>query len=654
MNFKLPFLFVLLFVCSAMSARSSAPGNDHCTKAMLLKNVTNFCSAPRQFTNFEATPGGPDPANCFPQYLLGDTDNDVWFKFTAIASVVNIRVIGAIRTNPGGTLQYPQVALYRGDCKELYEVGCISDGQGYNIVETFISNLVVGQNYFIRVDARNQKTGSFQLCVNNFNPVPSPSSDCSTAVVLCDKSGFAVPSMSTAGTNKSELPKGICVPEESQSAWYKWTCGNSGTLTFKLTPNKPSDDLDFVLFILPNGVTDCSMKIPVRCMAAGENLGAPYSNWMRCSGPTGLTDGSTDIVEDQGCDENNDSYLAPLRMEAGKSYALMVNNYQNTGNGFSVEFGGSGSLVGPVAHFTLSKLTVATGEKLTIKNASTFAGGIKNWEWNFGVDAKPQKAKGQGPHTVSYSSSGKKSITLSIQTDNGCKVTKLRNVEVTAGKANPPKSKPAKPKVEPAKPAPPKPEPPKAEPIVVETVMDAETTISLPPTEEPAAPITESSGGPQTDEALPESSLEFSLPTESMDTVKTENQATASWADTTWTEVTYLVNFIATVYFKADSSALQLKDLETLDKVVEMLDENPRYLAHVEGHTNNLPSDDYAKKLSMARADATMAYLITKGVDPQRLTRMALGKKQVVTKEKDHTHRKLNQRVEVKLMVRKE
>ncbi len=643
MNFKSPILLVLLCFSSAMSARTSAPGNDHCSKAMLLKNVTNFCSAPRQFTNFEATPGGPDPAKCFPQYFIGDDDNDVWFKFTAVASVVNIRVIGAIRNNPGGTLQFPQMALYRGNCKALYEVGCISDGQGYNIIETFISNLMVGETYFIRVDARNHKTGTFQLCVNNFNPVPSPSSDCSTAVVLCDKSGFAVPSMSTAGVNKAELPKGICVPEESQSAWYKWTCEKSGTLTFRLSPNKPSDDLDFVLFILPNGVGDCSNKTPVRCMAAGENVGYPYATWKRCSGPTGLAESASDIVEDQGCGELSDSYLAPLRMEAGKSYALMVNNYQNTGNGFSVEFGGSGSLVGPEAHFTMSKLEIGTGEKLTIKDASSFGGGIKNWEWNFGVGAKPQKAKGAGPHTVTYSSKGKKSITLSIQTDNGCKVTKLRNVEVTTAKAKAPQPKPDTPKAEPVPPTPISPE------QIVEPAAVVQAT-----TPEPPQPLTESSGGPQLDESPLPSSLEIAMPVESIDTVKTEYQPTASWADTTWTEVTYLVNYVATVYFKADSSSLQQKDFETLDKVVSMLNDNPRYLAHVEGHTNNLPSDEYAKKLSMERAESAMAYLVSKGIDPQRLTRKALGKKQMVTKEKDHPHRRLNQRVEVKLMVRQE
>ncbi|MCF8244678.1 MAG: OmpA family protein [Saprospiraceae bacterium] len=641
MNFKSPFILALFFVCSAMGRSFAAPANDHCSKAMWLKDVTNYCSSPRQFTNYESTPGGPDPANCFPGYT-NDTDNDVWFKFTAVASVVNISVIGAIENNPGGTLQYPQFALYRGNCNALYEIGCISDGQGYNIVETFIGNLAVGETYYLRVDGRNYKTGTFQLCINNFNPVPSPSSDCTTAVVLCDKSSFTVPSMNNAGRNTAELPKGICVPEESQSAWYKWTCEESGLLSFTLKPINPSDDLDFVLFLLPNGVSDCSMKIPVRCMAAGENLGAPYSTWERCSGTTGLSPSSSDIVEDQGCDENNDNFLTPLRMESGKSYALMVNNYQNTGNGFSVEFGGSGTFVGPVAHFTVSKLKIATDQNLTIKNASTFAGGIENWEWNFGVGAKPQKANGAGPHTVTYNSGGKKSISLSIETSNGCKVTKIRDIQVTETPPPPvpkPKKKEPAPKVEPVVTATPKPTP-KAEPEA--------------PVSPPEAPsFTESTDDTDNEEAEPTTELTQSPEEEQEETVSVEEAGTVD-SDTTMVVVTYDVKYIATIYFKADSFALEEKDFEMLQKVVEMMNENPKQIALVEGHTNNIPSNEYCEKLGKGRADSVIDYFTSKGIDSQRLTRKVLGKKHVVTKDISHPSRRRNQRVEVKLLLKQE
>lgn len=430
MNIKLS-CFILYFLLSFQFVSGMAPANDNCSNAYLIKNVSNYCSSASQFTNVGATRSRIRKPVCFPSYDI-EPDNDVWFKFTAIANTVNISVLGAMHGVPKGTLQFPQFALYGGSCSgELYEIACISDGQGYNIVETFITDLAIGGTYYIRVDGRNGKSGSFQLCVNNYNPVPSPSSDCSTAVVLCDKSPFTVPSISGVGYDANEITPGLCLQEESSSAWYKWTCDKPGTLTFTLKPINPADDIDFALFLLPFGVDDCRTKIPVRCMASGEEVNALYSRWARCSGTTGLRFSSSDAVEFAGCDEGDDNYISGIMMETGQSYALLINNFHNTGNGFSIEFGGSGTFKGPVAHFVVNKLKINQDQELWLRNKSNFEGGIKSYEWNFGVDAKPKTAKSVGPHKVKYSSSGKKSISLVIETNNGCKVTKVRQVTVT-------------------------------------------------------------------------------------------------------------------------------------------------------------------------------------------------------------------------------
>src|SRR5690606_35994474 len=124
-----------------------------------------------------------------------------------------------------------------------------------------------------------------------------------------------------------------CVNQELSSAWYKWICDVPGTLTFTLTPNNfepgfESDDIDFVVYELPGGIDDCNGKIVARCMAAGANVNEPFQNWRRCNGPTGLRDGETDLVEPAGCQfANQNNFAAPLIMEAGKAYALMINNF---------------------------------------------------------------------------------------------------------------------------------------------------------------------------------------------------------------------------------------------------------------------------------------------------------------------------------------
>jgi outer membrane protein OmpA-like peptidoglycan-associated protein len=628
MNFRLPGIFTLVFCLSNMTATLAAPANDDCSKAFPLRDVTNWCSSPRQFTNFAATASGDENPGCFPSYLL-DADNDVWFKFTAVASAVSISVTGAIATNPGGTLQNPQFAVYRGSCSSgLREIACISDGQGYHIVETMVGNLAIGETYYLRVDGRNNKTGTFQLCVNNFNPVPSPSSDCSSAVVLCDKSPFTVPSVTSAGFDRRELPPGICVPEESQSVWYKWTCDQPGSLTFTLKPVNPSDDLDFVLFALLGGVDNCSLKVPVRCMASGENVGAPYSAWARCSGATGLRSGEPEISEDQGCGEFDNNFVAPLMMEAGKSYALMVNNYHNTGNGFSIEFGGTGTFAGPVAHFTVSKLKIPEGEKLWVKNASSFPGGIKNWEWNFGVGAKPQSAKGIGPHGVEYSSAGKKSISLLIETGNGCQVTKVRTIQVVD--------------------APPPPPPPVAK---QEPVKEPEKP-AVKPAEEPAQAV--SSIGPASMPPPPDEPMTAVDEPEKEDEEDEEIITPGQKSDTVQVEVEYAVKYEAVIYFKADSSSLEEKDIEILEEVLKTLQANPQQIAFVEGHTNNIPSDEYCTRLGTNRANSVIDWLQGQGIEKDRLFRKVFGKKRVVTKDYSLQNRRRNQRVEIKIMERNE
>ncbi|MEY3052245.1 MAG: hypothetical protein RLY31_2030 [Bacteroidota bacterium] len=569
------------------------PGYDHCTRAYHLTDVSDWCSTPGAFSNEGATASGRSPATCFP-YQSSSDDHDVWFRFTAVATTLNISVTGQIENRSGGTLQYPQLAVYQGDCSgELQELACISDVRGYHIVETFIDELVIGQRYYVRVDGRNGRQGTFQLCIRNFNPTPAPTSDCGQAVILCDKSSINVPSVLTAGRDRQELPEGLCLPTETQSVWYKWTCAEAGTLTFSLKPVNPSDDLDFALFLLPDGLDDCANKIPLRCMASGENVGEPFLSWLRCSGETGLRDGERDLGEEGGCEFTDNNFLAPLRMEAGMSYALMVNNYHNTGNGFSLSFGGTGTIAGPSNHFTFHKLSIPQDQDLFIKDASAAAGGIRSWQWSFGTGAHPQQSDGKGPFSIRYDSPGKKSIALTIETNSGCQVTKVRSVTIQPLPQLPPPS-----------------DPPSPEPAPVDRTAPLAEPDSLP-----AVPV---------------------VPQRTKDSV------------------TYLVKFDAVIYFDADSFELDSDDEPVLQQVLDLLRQEESYLAVIEGHTNNIPSDEYCRKLATLRADAAYAWLSARGIPPERMLLKVFGKEKVVTRNIARKSRVRNQRVEIKIITRAE
>jgi|GEM_PF-92852 len=420
-------VFSLLIFSAFLIAQ---PVNDECANAIQLTDITDWCSAPSEFTNVGATASSFGAASCF-----SNANNDVWFSFTALASDVTVAVLGAVPIAAGGTLNNPAVALYSGDCDDVIsELQCEADLINNNIIEMYRGGLTVGETYYIRVNGRSNNTGTFELCINNYYPPVDPGSDCNLGAILCDTAPFTIQSVVGAGSDTNEAD-GSCLGasggSETNSTWFSWTASNNGALNFILTPTNPEDDLDFVLYELPNGLNNCAGKQVLRCMASGDfgTSGAP------CMGATGLAASATDTEEAPGCSAGDDNFLAPLQQDAGTSYALLINNFTSTGNGFSMSFGGTAQFVGPNADFTDNDPddTVCAGESITFEDNSAFSlGPIMGWEWNFGVGAVPQTATGAGPHAVQFTQPGQISVVLRVETQLGCIVSHVVDYTIDA------------------------------------------------------------------------------------------------------------------------------------------------------------------------------------------------------------------------------
>lgn len=430
-----------LIVCQfiGMAVLLAQPANNDCENAINIPDVSDYCSDIGEYTNVDATASTVNDPPCF-----SNNGQDVWFSFTTTALDVVVTVIGDAAQAPGGTLQRPEVALYTGNCSgggfNLQTLQCGSDNSGNDIIQITRGGLEIGQTYFLRIRGRGNRQGTFQLCINNFNPPVNPGSDCVTASVLCDKTSFVVQQVVGGGNDPDELDDSSCLGglpgnSESGSTWFTWTAETSGSLTFTLTPLNPSDDLDFVVYELPGGITDCVNKTELRCMASGD-----FAFPSPCMGPTGLDETSTDFSEPPGCnDPSQDNFIAALDMVAGTSYALAINNFTNTGNGFEIEFGGTGEFLGPQAAFTTSPsdATVCTGAPISFTDASSFSlGSIENWEWSFGSEASPSTATGPGPHSVSFPTPGIKPIVLTVTSDEGCIVTEVGTITVVCCEIN--------------------------------------------------------------------------------------------------------------------------------------------------------------------------------------------------------------------------
>ncbi|MBK9292072.1 MAG: hypothetical protein IPM52_10675 [Bacteroidetes bacterium] len=83
------------------------------------------------------------------------------------------------------------------------------------------------------------------------------------------------------------------------------------------------------------------------------------------------------------------------------------------------------------ADFTASPLTVCIGQPVTFTDNSSGTTGTVTYSWDFGAGASPATANTVGPHTVTYSTAGYKTVSLTITDDNGTDTeTKVDYIEV--------------------------------------------------------------------------------------------------------------------------------------------------------------------------------------------------------------------------------
>lgn len=423
------YLYLLLSLLSLPLVAQQT--NDECIDAEPIPEQISYCSGPNAFSNVGATASLPvnDYPVCFDE---PGQIQDVWFSFTALQNSANIQVIGNVDGTPSGTIQAPQFALFEGSCTALNSVGCRSPfqdpqtGQFLNGGNIIYNDLVIGDTYFILVTARNGNTGTFELCLDQFDAVPEPSSDCGTGVILCDKSPFSVDFLQGTGQVRDDILSDNIEcgldPEEFNSAWYKWTCDQSGSLEFTITPLGAAfnEDIDFVLFELPSGLDDCSDKVVLRQMFSGETRGLGDGN-LPCLGETGLSIGEPGTFEECGCDPGDNNFVSGINMVAGQSYALVIMNFSGSGDGFSIEFGGDGTFVGPEPAFTFSSSQVCVGDALVFEDQSQSLDPIVSQEWDFGPTANPRTASGPGPHSVVFGQAGQPSVSLTIETSRACR-----------------------------------------------------------------------------------------------------------------------------------------------------------------------------------------------------------------------------------------
>ncbi|MGE8655411.1 MAG: outer membrane protein OmpA [Achromobacter sp.] len=110
------------------------------------------------------------------------------------------------------------------------------------------------------------------------------------------------------------------------------------------------------------------------------------------------------------------------------------------------------------------------------------------------------------------------------------------------------------------------------------------------------------------------------------------------------------VVFNADTFFDFDKSTLKPEGRQLLDQVAQQARGIELETIIAVGHTDSIGTDAYNQKLSERRAASVKAYLVSKGIDPNRIYTEGKGKKNPIASNKTKEGRAQNRRVEIEIV----
>lgn len=104
------------------------------------------------------------------------------------------------------------------------------------------------------------------------------------------------------------------------------------------------------------------------------------------------------------------------------------------------------------------------------------------------------------------------------------------------------------------------------------------------------------------------------------------------------------------IFYEFNKATLGPESVSELDRMVTLMNENPALKIEISSHTDSKGSDEYNAKLSQARAQSVVDYLINKGIAKDRLTAKGYGESQPIEKNDTEEGRQMNRRTEFKIL----
>lgn len=112
------------------------------------------------------------------------------------------------------------------------------------------------------------------------------------------------------------------------------------------------------------------------------------------------------------------------------------------------------------------------------------------------------------------------------------------------------------------------------------------------------------------------------------------------------TEVDYVLN---NIFFDSGKADLKSESFTELDKLLLLLETNPKIKVEISGHTDNVGKDTENLALSQKRAEAVVNYMINKGIKTDRIKGVGYGETRPIANNDTEENRQFNRRIEMKI-----
>jgi len=104
------------------------------------------------------------------------------------------------------------------------------------------------------------------------------------------------------------------------------------------------------------------------------------------------------------------------------------------------------------------------------------------------------------------------------------------------------------------------------------------------------------------------------------------------------------------IFFEQNSNALSAAAVQKLNRISEILKNNPAAELELNGYSDSIGAPSYNLMISEIRVNAVKSYLIDKGIQPSRILAMGHGAQKFIASNKSAAGRRLNRRVEIELI----